>query len=48
MTSWRLLGYAASCAIALAYLVAANAYGYVPFASPTAKASLHTANYFHK
>jgi hypothetical protein len=46
--SRNLLGYAALCLIALAYLAAANAEGYVPFASPTARASQHTANHFHK
>jgi len=40
--------YALVCAIALLYLAMANAQGYVPFATPTSRSSVHTANHFHK
>ena len=44
----RLIVYAAGCAVALSYLAAANAQGYVPFAARVSRASQHTANVFHK
>ena len=46
--SFRALAYVAICLAALVYLGAANARGYIPFASPLSKSTEHTAQHFHK
>jgi hypothetical protein len=44
----RRLIYGALCLVALLYLGAANARGYVPFAAPITKAVDHNASHYHK
>jgi hypothetical protein len=44
----RHLAYGACCALALAYLAAANARGYVPFLYTTHHGVGGTANHYHK
>jgi hypothetical protein len=44
----RVIFHSVLCLLAVAYLLVANAYGYVPFATPTEHASQGTANHFHK